>query len=136
KANHDRVEAVVFRHLQVTALVVGETQTLTDILQSVTVAGAAFSGAARHDGVGQGEDDAPAVDPTRNRDGTAGFERLYPMINRILEQRLNRQARYQRAHGHFRNVPYHLQAIADARLLDTLTNPRQFELFLDVQRMV
>src|SRR5690606_12137925 len=120
----------------IAVLVVGEPQTLTDVLQRVTVAGPVLSGATRQNGVGQREDDARAVDATRNRYGTAGFERLYPVVDRILQQRLNRQARYQRSHGHFRNVPYHLQAIADTRLLDALIHTRQFELFLNAQRMV
>src|SRR6185295_7220101 len=84
----------------------------------------------RH-GIAHDDRDQPAGKLAVDRDDTAVGLRFDAVINRVLEQRLQQQARHERLHRELIDVPHDVQPVAEPQLLDALINARDFQLLLE-----
>jgi hypothetical protein len=57
--------------------------------------------------------------------------RLDAVINRVFDERLQQQRRYQRVSGHFVDAPHDLEAVAEAQLLEVEILPAKLDFARD-----
>ena len=91
---------------------------------------------ASRDGIADDELDLAVDDAARDRHRAAVLERLDAVIDRVLEQRLHREPRHERAHRQLADVPGHVEPVAEPQRFDALIDARELELFLEPERAV
>ena len=117
------------------AAAVRELQPLADVLEREPVARALDRVVARRrDRVRDDDLDTAVRHSTADGDRPAVLERLDAVVDRVLEQRLNGEARHERAHRQLGDIPAHFEALAKPHFLDPLIDPRELELLLEAQR--
>src|SRR5690606_19221236 len=115
--------ALVMLRLDRAAPAVRQRDSLTKIIERVPITGPLRG--FRIDRVRERDDELPAVDVAAHGHLAPRGKRFDAMIDRVLEERLNRQARQPGSGRDAGDVPVELQAVAEAECLDAGVHPRE-----------
>ena len=130
KAQPDREARVAVVDIDRCAVAVRQLEALPDVAHGHPVA-VLYTRLVGGDRVRHRDRQVIAVVLPRDRDFAAVGQQLDAVIDRVFQERLYRQTRYQRAHGQIVDVPAHLQPFAQAQFLDALVDRRYLEFLLE-----
>ena len=87
---------------------------LANVVERQAIADALVAGRGlRCDGIADDDLDLTGDDASRDRHGPAVLERFDAVVDRVLEQRLHGESRHERPHRQLRDIPLHVEPVAE-----------------------